>query len=62
MGGLQAYLEAVLGVAILGGVIWFAAVLLRRFLRLDTASAVLLSIVFVPAHLVGAFYLLTLLD
>jgi hypothetical protein len=62
MGGLQVYLEAVLGFAILGAVIWFAAVLLRRIMRLDTASAVLLSVIFVPALLVGAFYLLTLLD
>jgi hypothetical protein len=61
MGGLQAYLEVVLGFAILGGMIWFAAVLLRRLMRLDTASAVLLSIVFVPALLGGAFYLSALL-
>jgi hypothetical protein len=61
MGGLQAYLEVVLGFAILGGMIWFAAVLLRRLMRLDTASAVLLSIVLVPLLLGGAFYLLALL-
>jgi len=61
MGGLQAYLEVVLGFAILGAVIWFVAVLLRRLMRLDTTSAVLLSIVLVPLLLGGAFYLLTLL-
>jgi hypothetical protein len=56
------YLEAVLGFAILGGAIWGAAMLLRRLLRLDTASAVLLSIVLTPLLLGGALYLSSLLD
>jgi hypothetical protein len=55
-------LEAVLGFAIVGGAIWGAALLLRRLLRLDTTSAVLLSIVFTPLLLGGALFLLALLD
>jgi hypothetical protein len=59
---LMPYLEAVLGFAIVAGAIWGAALLLRRLLRLDTTSAVLLSIVLTPIVLLGAGFLLSLLD
>jgi hypothetical protein len=53
---------AVLGIALLAGLIWVGALLFRRLLRLDTASAVLLAIVLVPFILLGAGFLLSFLN
>jgi hypothetical protein len=56
------YFEVVLGYALIACAIWGAALMLRRLLRLDTVSAVLLSIVLTPWVLGGALYLLTFLN
>jgi hypothetical protein len=56
------YLEVALGWAVIAGAIWVGARLLKRLLRLDTTSAVLLSIVLTPMVLGSALYLLTFLD
>lgn len=56
------YIEVILGWAILAGFVWVGARLLKRLLRLDTTSAVLLSIVLTPWILLGAGFLLSLLD
>jgi len=57
MGGLQPFVEAIIGLAFIGGAIWAAAALLRRFARLDKTPAVLISLVGVPGLSGGTFYL-----
>jgi hypothetical protein len=54
---MGAYLEAVLGFAILGGAIWLVGLLLKRLLHLDTVSAVLLSAALAPLIWITVAYL-----
>jgi hypothetical protein len=49
-------LETIVGFGVIGAACWIVVALLRRFAGFDTASAILLSVVAVPAVLSLAFY------